>query len=242
MIEESKISIAPQTAQELRDWICELLEYSDCLFRNECGEAGAVDDFLQEESHTHNPYARYLEEIHFSCGELEDIAEVIVDAVVKRGTRANIILSMTQNRSILLDDEKSMRWLRPFAEADRTSVAYQRGLALERLREYNLARAFMLEAAENGDVDCTMHLIEQKIKGAVNGFVDEEPEVDDFPLIVQENASVAYECGLAWIKYGNVGRAQIILQKGADKGYVDCALYLIENMILTNYKYWRGPK
>ena len=52
MIEESKISIAPQTAQELRDWICELLEYSDCLFRNECGEAGAVDDFLQEESHT----------------------------------------------------------------------------------------------------------------------------------------------------------------------------------------------
>lgn len=227
MDEQNKVAVTPEAGRQLCEWICELMKYSVCLWGNARDDKGAVDKFLGKCQE--NPYKRYMEDFELTKKELEDVASVIVDCVLKNGSPADIIISMSENLEVLLDDEKSERWLRPFASAERTSVNYQRGLALERMHEFDRAHAIMQKAADNGDVDCAMHLIEVKIKGEINGFKKAKADpVEKNDSNGTKRKSLAYECGLAWIARGNIERGIEILMEAANSGDFDCDLYLTE--------------
>lgn len=228
-----EISLSMKTRQQMKCWICDLLRYSNCLFGGYDAQ-GAIDHFFQYDPMGNevrpNPYARFFEELKFSEKDYCDIAAVIVASILQRGSTAEIVLSMIENHEVLLDADISSRWLAPLAKAERTSVVYQRGLALVKAGLFGVAREIMQDAADQGDVRCALYLIEQKIKGGVKArFVKDAKTADSKPVDEVNRTSVAYECGVAWIEHRNLERGEKILQTAADQGDVPCALYLIKN-------------
>lgn len=229
----------------MKDWICDLLRYSNCLFGG-CDGQGAVDAFFQQDPMgcevRPNPYARFFDDLKLSEKEYSDIAAVIVESIWQRGSTAGIVLGMIENQEVLLDADMSSRWFAPLAKSERTSVVYQRGLALAKAGFFGVAREVMQDAADGGDVHCAMYLIEQKIRSEIESLSGKDVKITDSkPDDESRRTSVAYECGVAWIEHCNTERGEKILQAAADQGDVLCALYLIENAFLSQYSryVWR---
>lgn len=254
-MEKRKAQLTDENRKRLKEWVLDLVKSSEMIY-------GKGHEFLGEDerypSEDIPSYWYYLRGIEFSDDDYQDMANEIVKYVLTTGSPGAFVESMAGNIDVLFDSERSARWLRPFVGAERTSVAYERGLRLVEHEYYGLARAIMQDAADNGDEFCAMYLIENTLEGAVHGFRDEGGKTVEDIRRRYDRSSLAYETALALIRCGEIeaschpsdrsfrseklDRAQDILRVQAESGDVKSAMYLIEQTLHAQYNERKGLK
>ena len=152
-----------------------------------------------------------------------DLAMVIARDFLSIVSPTDVFVSMISNPAVLVSDEKSAFWLHPIAFANRTSIAYERGLALERCGMHSAAQTVMEAAAVNGDADCARCL------GESANIDDQCEKAENLPL---PSVTTSFSCAKACIAWKEYARAEKILQKAADEGDVACALCLIRQTLI----------
>ena len=239
-----KFHVPPEAKIKINDWILELIK-SSCLLwgaGDMLGEESTttndslnrrfeIDDYTGKPIINEHRYAFYANKIQLTDVDYDEIVMAILKRVLSNKSFPEVVMSMADSLEVLLDEEKSARWLRPYVGAERTSLAYERGKGLIRHARYALAQAVMQKAADEGDEYCAMYLIEQLITGRANGFKKNyDSHIKD--NISTNPKSIEFESACVWIEQNEPARAQSIMQKAADSGDIDCAMYLIEHTLL----------
>ena len=180
--------------------------------------------------HNSSPYNLYFQRFPLTEDMIVDFAKTIACVFLEHVSPSDIFPFMISNKAVLEDDEKSVFWLFPIAYANRTSIAYERGLALDRCGEKELALSVFEGAAKNGDKYCENWLkdneenktsfTERKLDRARSVLLPLPPIPDSFV--------VAKAC-IAWKEYP---RAERILQRAADSGDVESAILLIRHKLI----------
>ena len=79
-----------------------------------------------------HPYEYYMkvEPLNWSDDMIRDIANIFLSETLDMFSNVRFQEEMSDNLKVILDEEKSNRWLCRIAKAERSSVAYERGLRL----------------------------------------------------------------------------------------------------------------
>ena len=180
---------------------------------------------------TEHPYEYYMkvEPLNWSDDMIRDVANSFLSKTLRTFTDIRFQEEMAEDLNVLLDEDKSNRWLCRIAKAERTSVAYERALRLigdgNDIYHNVVAREIMQHAADAGDELCALHLIESTYAQ----LIQNDKQYDEIPSV--KCAFVAV-CAEAW----NLVRANDILQKEADDGDIESAFFLIEQVLFDQIK------
>lgn len=224
-----KVNLGEHIMGMLRRFIVRLLESEFAMgmqYEMENEHERVTDDKLT--------YRHYFRQHDLSQDEYNELAGYIVARFLRHLDEVDVGSMMCAEA--LVDEELSYHWLSPIAEAERTSVAYERGRRLaERCNRIDLARSLMQKAAEEGDDDCAYYLIRNNvIREAISGadVLAEQGKVGN----LSGEKSQEYRRGM--FKAGSLQYkvAQEILQKAADNGDEDCAMMLVKNALLWGRK------
>ena len=169
------------------------------------------------------PYEFYMKGLHWSDDMVNDVANCLLQQMLNRFTDLDIQSRMAKDLKVLIDAEKSTRWLCRIAKAERTSVNYERGIRLvddgKNIYHNVIACAIMQKAADLGDEDCAMYLINKTLnQQKANATKLEIPSLQ-----------CAY--GVVYAEVGDDMNAKDILQKMADDGDDESAMYLISRTL-----------
>lgn len=250
-MDEKRVQLSEEARDRLKAWILELIVGSDLLW----GMGRKMVGFNEEpEADDYVPHEYYLRD-ELTDDDLNEIADVLIKRLIEAGGQPALLTSMANDLDVLMDAECSARWLRPFVGAERTTVAYERGVRLALRGEYGLAHAILQEAADNGDAFAAMYLIQNTLEGTVRGFLGNEGTIEKVRRRY-DRASLAYETALALIAQGEKEQrwsrrdciqpnekrthAEEILRENADRGDTLCAMYLIEQTLHAQYNRMRG--
>ena len=169
------------------------------------------------------PYKFYMKGLRWSDDMVNDVANCLLQQMINRFTDLDIQSRMANDLKVLIDDGKSTRWLCRIAKAERTSVNYERGLRIvaggKNIYHNVIACAIMQEAADSGDEDCAMYLIDKTLN---------QQESDASEL---EIPSLQCSYGVVYAEIGDAMKAKDILQKMADEGDNESAIYLISQTL-----------
>lgn len=233
-ISEKVKTLEEDYAEKLSAWMEELFTryIEENLGKNRCLDKliPAASDMQEYEK-----YQFYFRRFELTEKMKSDLAMVIARDFLSIVSPTDVFVSMISNPAVLVSDEKSAFWLHPIAFANRTSIAYERGLALERCGMHSAAQTVMEAAAVNGDADCARCLGE-------SANIDNECEIyirtqttdiihksENLPL---PPVTTSFSCAKACIAWKEYARAEKILQKAADEGDVACALCLIRQTLI----------
>jgi hypothetical protein len=169
------------------------------------------------------PYEFYMKGLRWSDDMVNDVANCLLQQMINRFTDLDIQSRMAKDPKVLIDDEKSMRWLCRIAKAERTSVNYERGIRLvdegKNIYHNVIACAIMQKAADSGDEDCAMYLIDKTLnQQRANASKLQTPSLQ-----------CAY--GVVYAEIGDAMKAKDILQKMSDDGDDESAMYLISQTL-----------
>ena len=241
-MKEFKIDLPENERERLKQWIADIVRCSGELYGL---DPDALEEDYATESHSYHfgetYYSYYTECLEFSQDELNDLAEIYIRRLIEQRNHGNILLSMAENFDVLINEQKSARWLRPFVGAERTSLAYERGKALARLGYTKIARELMRSAADAGDDFCALYLIENTLKGMVYGFVKGLSARNE-STSSDKTTSLLFETAMCLIDRGEDARAQDLLRKDANCGGTASAMYLIEQTLNKEIKERKGLK
>lgn len=188
---------------------------------------------------TDHPYEYYMkvEPLNWSDEMISDVANSFLSKTIGLFTDIRFQEEMADDLNVLLNEEKSNRWLCRIAKAERSSVAYERALRLigdgNNICHNVVAREIMQHAADAGDELCALRLIEstyaQLIQKNSQCVIQMDKQLDKIPSI--KGAYVA-----VYAEAGNLVLANEILQKEADAGDIESALFLIEQVLFDQIK------
>ena len=169
------------------------------------------------------PYEFYLKGLLWSDDMVNDVANCLLQQMINRFTDLDIQSRMANDLRVLVDDEKATRWLCRIAKAERTSVNYERGIRLvdggQNIYHNVIACSIMQKAADSGDEDCAMYLIDKTLN---------QQKAD---ASRREIPSLQCSYGVVCAEIGDVMKAKNILQKIADEGDDESAIYLISQTL-----------
>lgn len=190
-----------------------------------------------------HPYEYYMkvEPLDWSDDMVCDIATIFLSETLGVFSDVRFQEEMADNLKVLLDEEKSSRWLCRIAKAERSSVAYERGKRLigdgKNINRNVVAREILQRAADAGDELCAMRLIESTYAQ----LILKKEHCNDATIIQMHNlqeeppsytSALFALCSEAW----NIAFANDILQKEADAGNDESALFLIEQVMSNKIK------
>lgn len=221
--QKNGLQLTSEVVAEFRKWIVEILD-SVCMFE--------MDECLQRKSleadNSLSQYDFYFKRCDLPVEAYNEFASLIVDRFIKNYSPSAICKMMADDPKVLLDDEAASRWLRPIASAERTTLAYERGMRLEGNYPM-LSNAIMQKAANAGDDFCALHLVRNTILRNAQG---EACHSGTQPSV----RSVEYERGCVYLSWKMFEKAQAILQRSAANGDADSAMLLIRNKLLSEEK------
>ena len=172
------------------------------------------------------PYEYFMRNLKWSDNMINDVANCLLQQLLNRFTDLDIQSRMADDIKVLLDDEMSKRWLCRIAKAERTSVAYERSMRLigdgKNIYHNVIAREILQKAADTGDESSAMFLIGKQF--------DQHSRNDS------ERNELSSQCayGVVYAEIGDTAKAKECLQRLADSGDEESAMFLISQTISQN--------
>jgi len=231
-MKRNEIELTEVLCSKIREWLLQMFEsatwkYEDYLSKLEeppleCQELDSME-----------AYAYYFENTTLSKEEYASIFEVILNRFLTGYSPREMRMQMASSYEVLVDDNASNLWLAPFAKAERTSIAYERGIRLADAEKYDLARAIMQKAADEGDEHCCMYLIKNKISQNV---LERNSSSRNNEIEVRKLKSIPFAKAMILISMRKFNKAEAIMREAADCGDVDCAMYLMRQKLAWQAK------
>lgn len=190
-----------------------------------------------------HPYEYYMkvEPLNWSDDMIRDIANIFLSKTLDMFSDVRFQEEMADDLKVLLDEEKSNRWLCRIAKAERSSVAYERGSRLigdgKNINRNVVAREILQRAANAGDELCAMRLIESTYAQ----LIPKIKQCNDTTTVQMHNLheeTPSYKSAFVAVcsEAGNIEFANDMLQKEVDAGDVESALFLIEQVMVNQIK------
>lgn len=188
---------------------------------------------------TEHPYEYYMkvEQLNWSDDMIRDVATIFLSETLDMFSDVRFQEEMADNLKVLLDEEKSKRWLCRIAKAERSSVAYERASRLigdgKNINRNVVAREILQQAANGGDTLCAMQLIE-----STYAQLTQKNKQRNDTMHYPNEAIPSYKSAFVAVcsEAGNIAFAKDILQKEADAGNSESALFLIEQAMINQIK------
>lgn len=196
---------------------------------------------------TEHPYEYYMkvEPLNWSDDMIRDVANIFLSKTLEMYSDVRFQEEMADDLKVLLDEGKSNRWLCRIAKAERSSVAYERGLRLigdgKNVNRNVVAREILQRAANAGDELCAMRLIESTYAQ----LIQKNKQCGETPIVQQHNQQEdipSYKSAFVAVcsEAGDIAFANDKLQKEVDAGDIESALFLIEQVMINQIKEKEG--
>ena len=190
-----------------------------------------------------HPYEYHMkvEPLNWSDDMIRDIANIFLSKTLDMFSDVRLQEEMADDLKVLLDEEKSNRWLCRIAKAERSSVAYERGSRLigdgKNINRNVVAREILQRAANAGDELCAMRLIESTYAQ----LIQRNKQCGETPIVQQHNQheeTPSYKSAFVAVcsEAGDIAFANDKLQKEVDVGDIESALFLIEQVMINRIK------
>lgn len=234
------VELNEKLREEFRTWLSCVVE---CIAESDGAGGQGILEILKSTYGSDldsRQYSYYCRTDELTTEELNDLAEILLRQYVRDAdpqlVRA-VMVGMTDKDEILLDERKSSCWLSPIALAERTSIAYERGVRLikkahgsSKERYLEKARLVMMGAANKGDVHCAQYLIKNKILGeaAYGDRMSAWMKKANKTIVFR---SLMYDRAMQYVVVKNFAKAEELLSMGASSGDVNCIVYMIKQKL-----------
>lgn len=228
-MKRNEIDLSEKLCSKIREWLLQMFESASSEEEAYYAEM-EEEQSIKQELDSMGAYAYYFKNTTFSREQYASIFEVIFNRFLSGYSPREMRMLMAKSEEVLVDDNASNLWLTPFANAERTSIAYERGVRLVKARRFDLARAIMQKAADEGDEHCAMYLIKNTIAK------EQSSETEDGNAGILSLKSIPFEKAMILVSRRKYDKAEPILREASDRGDVDCAMYLIRQTLASQAK------